>query len=273
MQAVLARHGGAKTLHPDLDSDTDGVVLHPNPASDTDGVAMVVLDATGSSGVEIVFEEEEDSSVTITAAAFDKAGQLPIAWEDQSGDGQLPNADADAVTNGGPHGGWWKSSSGGWAGVLSVFVLVVIMLYAAIIALSGPAIDFMTGFEGDTGEMYLQYTPAAQVIVGCVCVLLVIFAIWTLRRDTCAWRSTQLDHATTDESYRRSKWTIIRAGMALKLVFRSSSPVWGHYTLAKVRSGSILYTAVPLAYSILYMLAKSRSMFLLAYTMPHIPHM
>ena len=272
MQAVLASHGGAKTLHPNLDSDTDGVVLNPNPDSDTDGVAMVVLDATGS-GVEIAFEEEEESSVTITAAAFDKAGQLPIAWEDQSGDGQLPNADADAVTNGGPHGGWWKSSSGGWAGVLSVFLLVVIMLYAAIIALSGPAMAMLVGSEGDTAEMYLQYTMAAQVIVGCGCVLLIIKAIWTLRRITCVWRSTRLGKAKTDESKRRSKSAIIRAGMALKLVLRPSSPVWGHFMLVKVRSGSILYTAVPLAYSILYMLAKSRSMFLLAYTMPHIPHM
>ena len=82
--------------------------------------------------------------------------------------------------------------------------------------------------------MYLEYTGVAQGFVATICVLLIIFACLTIRRSTCAWRSTQLDLNDTMETRVASKWRVVRAVTAVQLTYRPSSPYWYQYMLAKV---------------------------------------
>ena len=103
---------------------------------------------------------------------------------------------------------WWQSSAGGKSGVFSVILAVVIVLYAAIIVALPFVADELT--HAGTAETYLHVTMSVQVVVGSICVMLIFFAVWTIRRATCARESTLEDIAKTAEARRDSKWFVIR---------------------------------------------------------------
>ena len=105
---------------------------------------------------------------------------------------------------------WWRSSAGGKSGVVSVVLAVTIMLYAGFIVASPFFVDNLVGDTGDTAETYLRITISVNVVVGTICVLLILFAVWTIRRITCARKSTLEDIAKTSEARRDSKWFAIR---------------------------------------------------------------
>ena len=100
---------------------------------------------------------------------------------------------------------WWQSSAGGKSGVFSVVLGVIIVLYATLIVALPFQADALTGLKG-TAETYLQLTMSVNVVVGSICGLLFLFAVWTIRRATCARKSTLEDIAKTAEARRHSKW-------------------------------------------------------------------
>ena len=104
---------------------------------------------------------------------------------------------------------WWQSSAGGKSGVFSVVLGVIIVLYATLIVALPFQADALTGLKG-TAETYLQLTMSVNVVVGSICGLLFLFAVWTIRRATCARKSTLEDIAKTAEARRHSKWFAIR---------------------------------------------------------------
>ena len=101
----------------------------------------------------------------------------------------------------------------------SVFLAVVIMLYAAFIVASPFVADILVG--DDVGvrhsESYLQLTMSVNVVVGSICVLLFLFAAWTIHRITCARKSTVADIVKTSEARRDSKWMVLRLLEMLQL--------------------------------------------------------
>ena len=103
---------------------------------------------------------------------------------------------------------WWQSSAGGKSGVFSIVLAVIIMLYAAIIVAMPFVADMLTD-EG-TAERYFNITMSVNLVVGSLCVLLIFFGAWTIRRATCARKSTLQDIAKTTEARRHSKWIAIR---------------------------------------------------------------
>ena len=103
---------------------------------------------------------------------------------------------------------WWHSSAGGKSGVFSVVLAVVIMLYAAFMVGSSVVANAVVG--PGVAEMYLQVTLPVNVVVGSICVLLIFFGAWTIRRATCARESTLEDIAKTAEARRDHTWFAIR---------------------------------------------------------------
>ena len=93
--------------------------------------------------------------------------------------------------------------------MFSVVLAVIIMLYAAFIVASPVLADALTGLD-NVAELYLQVTMSVKVVVGSICVLLILFGAWTIRRATCARESTLEDIAKTAEARRDSKWFAIR---------------------------------------------------------------
>ena len=93
--------------------------------------------------------------------------------------------------------------------MFSVVLGVIIVLYATLIVALPFQADALTGLKG-TAETYLQLTMSVNVVVGSICGLLFLFAVWTIRRATCARKSTLEDIAKTAEARRNSKWFAIR---------------------------------------------------------------
>ena len=94
--------------------------------------------------------------------------------------------------------------------MVSVVLAVIIILYAAMIV----AMPFVADTErfGGSGhaKTYLRVTMSVKVVVGLICVLLIFFAVWAIRRATCARESALEDIAKTAEARRDSKWFAIR---------------------------------------------------------------
>ena len=92
--------------------------------------------------------------------------------------------------------------------MVSVVLAVVIMLYAGFIVASPFVADILV--DQPVAESYLHITISVNVVVGSICVLLVLFAVWTIHRVTCARKSTLEDIAKTSAARRDSKWFAIR---------------------------------------------------------------
>ena len=108
-------------------------------------------------------------------------------------------------------GEWWRSSAGGKSGVVSVVLAVIIVLYAALMLASSDVADIVMGTAvQNVAETYLQVHMSVKVVVGSICVLLILFGGWTIRRITYARESTLEDIAKTAEARRNSKWLAIR---------------------------------------------------------------
>ena len=118
---------------------------------------------------------------------------------------------------------WWRSSAGGKSGVVSVVLAVIIVLYAALMLASSVVADITTGLP-NVAVTYLQITMSVQVVVGSICVLLIFFGAWTIRRATCARESTLEDIAKTAEARRDSKWFAIRVFELVKEEKGPNSP-------------------------------------------------
>ena len=93
--------------------------------------------------------------------------------------------------------------------MFSVVLVFIIMLYAALTLASPVVAEILTGVD-NVAELYLQITMSVKVVVGSICVLLILFGAWTIRRATCARESTLEDIATTTKARRDSKWFAIR---------------------------------------------------------------
>ena len=106
--------------------------------------------------------------------------------------------------------------------MFSVILAVVIVLYAAIIVALPFVADELT--HAGTAETYLHVTMSVQVVVGSICVMLIFFAVWTIRRATCARESTLEDIAKTAEARRDSKWFAIRVFTLIQEVKGPNSP-------------------------------------------------
>ena len=132
---------------------------------------------------------------------------------------------------------WWQSSAGGISGVFSIVLVVIIVLYAAFIIASPALIDnVIIGSPGEpkfVAKTFLQITMPVKVVVGSICALLIVFAVWTIRRVTCARASTLVEIARTDEERLHSKWLVVRAVTLLLSAKGPASPWFAHVTLAK----------------------------------------
>ena len=121
---------------------------------------------------------------------------------------------------------WWRSSAGGKSGVFSVVLVVVIMLYAAFIVASPVVVQELSATTPREVEVYLQigFRMPAQVVVAAICVLLIFFGVRTIRRATCARKSTLEDITKTAEARRHSKWLAVRLFELVQEVKGPNSP-------------------------------------------------
>jgi len=121
---------------------------------------------------------------------------------------------------------WWRSSAGGKSGVFSVVLVVIIMTYAALIVASPWVVEVLTGTTPGNVEAYIQigFSMPAQVVVAAICVLLIFFGVWTIRRATCARKSTLEDITKTAEARRHSKWLAVRLFELVQEVKGPNSP-------------------------------------------------
>ena len=127
---------------------------------------------------------------------------------------------------------WWNSSTGGMSGVFSIVLAVIIVLYAAFIIASPALIDNVI-IEKPVAGKFLKITMPVNVVVGSICALLIVFAVWTIRRVTCARASTLVEIARTEEERLHSKWLVVRAATLLLIAKGPASPWFAHVTLAK----------------------------------------
>ena len=107
--------------------------------------------------------------------------------------------------------------------MFSVVLAVIIMLYAVLIVVLPFVAEPLTGID-NVAETYLQVHMSVQVVVGSICVLLILFGAWTIRRATCARESTLEDIAKTAEARRDSKWFAIRVFTLIQEVKGPNSP-------------------------------------------------
>ena len=107
--------------------------------------------------------------------------------------------------------------------MFSVVLAVIIMLYAALIVALPFVGELLTGID-NAAEKYMQVNMSVKVIVGSISVLLILFAAWTIRRATCARKSTLEDIAKTAEARRDSKWFAIRVFTLMQEVKGPNSP-------------------------------------------------
>ena len=142
---------------------------------------------------------------------------------------------------------WWISSAGGKSGVVSVALVVIIIMNAAIVAVL-PIIADMLGGKlfgiPHASEVYFQYTRTVLVFGFLICVLLVVFGTSTLVRTTCRHSNTLAVVQATAKEHWSSKWRVVRAVGALHLAIKPSSPVWAHVKLAQeiIETAYQLYT-------------------------------
>ena len=127
---------------------------------------------------------------------------------------------------------WWQSSAGGKSGVFSVVLAVIIVVYAAFIMVSTYVADLITDHNGGA-EVYLKITTPNVVVVNSICGLLILLTVWTIRRVTCARRSTLADIAKTAEARRESKWFVVRILELVHEMKGPGSPYFYQYLLAK----------------------------------------
>ena len=121
---------------------------------------------------------------------------------------------------------WWRSSAGGKSGVFSVVLIGIIMTYAVFIVASPWVVGVLTGATTNEVEVYIQigFSMPAQVVVATICVLLIFFGVWTIRRATCARESTLEDITKTAEARRHSKWLAVRLFELVQEVKGPNSP-------------------------------------------------
>ena len=73
------------------------------------------------------------------------------------------------------------------------------------------------------------------MVVGSICVVLMLYALWTMYRITCARRSHLELIKTGVEKRRASKWRVVRVVQAILDVKGPGSPCWAEINLIQVR--------------------------------------
>ena len=131
---------------------------------------------------------------------------------------------------------WWRSSAGGISGVVNVILATFIVVYAATLAAWPDVVSAIAAAENPSAMLlvppFLQTVEAKEAVIA-ICGVLFLFALWVIRRVTCARRSTLRDFEATANERQHSKWRVVRMYECVKETKGPGSAIWIEITLAK----------------------------------------